>query len=85
MEKCIWCNLKTRLAFESKLTISKIQEIADDMSRRMPPGEDLRFQMPGSSELKQFPITQSLEPTVTSKMRGDDATISFIELLLNVC
>ncbi|XP_063682709.1 uncharacterized protein LOC134817497 [Bolinopsis microptera] len=63
MEKCIWCNLKTRLAFESKLTISKILEIADDMSRRMPPGEDLRFQMPGESELQAFPITHSLERT----------------------
>ena len=64
MEKCPWGNLKNRLAFESKVTISTILEIAEDMRKKMP-AKDLRFDKPGKSELYQtFPNKHSLEPTV---------------------
>lgn len=67
MDKCLWGHLKTRLSFESNLTINKILEVADEMRKSMPAGKDIRFEKPGSSELyKTFPNKYSLEAQVNS-------------------
>lgn len=67
MDKCLWGNLKTRLSFESKLTIQKILETADAMEKSMPHGDDMRFQKPGKEDFyKTFNKKFSLEPEVSS-------------------
>ena len=65
MDKCLWGHLKTRLSFESNLTIRKILEVAEEMRKSMPAGKDIRFDKPGSSDLyKTSPNKYSLEAQV---------------------
>ena len=52
MDKCLWGNLKTRLAFEERLTINRIMEVAEEIkSEPLTKSTDYSYQNPSADKL----------------------------------